>query len=297
ILRLRQQVQSDQASFKRMDALHRVTRTKEVLGRTTRVDTLRVELLQGQALARLESSKERLDSTQRDFAELLGFMPDTFFELKPPPILEFDVPQSAECVKIALANRLDYAQALQDSEDAARGVRIARRKLLPDLNLIAGHSWRGDDPIGLDPARLEENAWYVGLSVDTDLNRTRERNALGQAGIDQSSAQQTVEIVERSIARQGQQHYLAYRRAQAEVKIANRNFDLAAARGKLARRLFEFGRGDNFSVTDAETAFLQAERQLLLARAEASISGYRLFRALGTLIEVPQELKPVPRLR
>jgi len=56
--------------------------------------------------------------------------------------------------------------------------------------------------------------------------------------------------------------------------------------------MFEIGRGDNFSVTDAEDAFVLAERQFLLARANASIVAYAFLDTLGTLIAASPELKP-----
>jgi outer membrane protein TolC len=292
ILRLERQVRSDQASFERMDALHRVTEAKAVLGRTTRIDTLRVELLRGEALVRLENSRERLDSTQRDFAELLGFSPDTVFELAPPDLLEIDIPESEQAVRTALENRLDYAQVLQDAEDAGRRLRINRRRLLPDLTLIGGHERFGEGPNSSDATRLDDSIWFVGISAGTDLNLTRERVAIEQAGLNHSAALQTVDIVALSIARQVQQELLAYRRAQGELKIAERNLELAASRATVAQRFFDMGRGDNFAVTDAEEALQLAENRSFSARAEASTSGYRLFRVLGTLIESPADLKP-----
>ncbi|MEK6691171.1 MAG: TolC family protein [Nitrospirota bacterium] len=297
ILRLKNQVRSDQESYKRMDGLYRVTKAKEVLGRTTRIDTLRVELLRGQALSRLEVSQERLTSTQRDFAELLGFSPDTVFDLSPSPKLEFKMPEPEEAIEIALKNRLDYAQVLQDYEDTTRAVRIAKRKLFPDVRLVARQEWFGQGP-GISESRgINENIWFVGLSVDTDFNLTRERVALGQTLISQTSSSETINIVKLSITRQVPQQLQAYRRAREELKIAEKNFKLAEGRSKLARRLFELGRGDNFSVTDAEEAYLQAENQLLSARAEETISGYRLFQTMGTVIETPEELKPKSFLR
>ena len=295
ILRLEQRVRADNDSFERMDALYEVTEAKAAHGRTTRVDTLRVSLLRGEALARLETSQERLESTRQDFAELLGQPPDTVFELTQPALLDIDVPGPEEAVRTALANRLDYAQVLQDAEDSGRRLRIARRRFLPDLVLVAGHEWFGEDPSRSRAIQLDDNRWFVGLAAGTDLNLTRDRIAVGQAELNQSAVQQTVEIVELSIARQVQQQLLAYRRAQGELKISERNQELAENRLKVARRFFEMGRGDNFSVTDAEEAFLQSENRWLSSRAEASISGYRLFRALGNLLPAPQDLKPRSR--
>ncbi len=290
ILQLERQVLVEQASADRMEKLVRLARAKEVLGRTTRVDTLRTELLRGQAQFRLESIQERLSFQQRDFAELLGTDPDTIFDLKPTVLLELNVPPLGEALRTALGNRLDYAQTLQDGADAARGVRIAGRSLFPGLNLVARKSWTAGD--SLMAASTPVNQWSVGLSLDMSLNLKEERAALEQARLFNSSADLNTGIIELAIAREVNQQRAAYRRAQAELKIAERNKDLAASRRKLAQRLFDLGRSDQFSVTDAEETFLLAENQWLATRAEASLAGYRFLHVLGTLVETPQDLKP-----
>lgn len=292
LLRLQRQVESDAESFKRMDDLHRITEAHELIGKTTRVDTLRVALLRGEAASRLEVAKERLSSTQKDFVELLGLPLDAEYELAPVPVLTFEIPDVDEAVRIALRNRVDYAQVLQDRDDSLRQVQIARRYLLPDVRLTVGHEWWDETPITSDGLALDDNVWFFRVSVGTDLNPATERAEYGKAQLQQRSSSQLVEIIELSITRQVQQHLLAHRRARQELDIARRNFELAASRAKLTRRLFELGRENNFSVTDAETAFIQSENRLFLARSESVNSGYRLMRALGTLVESPQSLKP-----
>ncbi len=292
LLRLQRQVDSESESFKRMDQLHRVTKAHELLGKTTRVDTLRVALLRGEAASRLQFAKERLSSTQKDFVELLGVPLVTEFQLTPVPVLAFEIPEINEAVRIALENRVDYAQVIQDREDSLRNVQIARRSLLPDVRLTVGHEWRGDGVGSSGVFDLNENIWFFRVSVGTDLNPAIERANLGSAAYRERSATKLIEIVELSIARLVQQHLLAHRRAREELNIATRNFGLAESRAKLTRRLFTLGREDNFSVTDAETAFVRSENQLFLAQSESVNSGYRLMRALGTLVESPPNLKP-----
>jgi len=292
LLRLQRQVDSETESFKRMDQLHRVTKAHELLGKTTRVDTLRVALLRGEAASRLEIAKERLSSTHKDFVELLGFSLDAEFQLAPVPVLAFEMPEINEAVRIALENRVDYAQVLQDREDSLRNVRIARRGLLPDVRLTVGHEWRDEGAVSSTAFGSDENIWFFRVSVDTDLNPAIERANLGRARLRARSSSELIEIIELSIARLVQQHLLAHRRAREELGIAKRNFSLAASRAKLTRRLFKLGRENNFSVTDAETAFIRSENRLFLARSESVNSGYRLMRALGTLVESPANLKP-----
>lgn len=296
LLQLDRQLAADQASADRMEKLARLARAKELLGRTTRVETLRAELLRGQALYRLEATRERHTFEQRDFAELLGTAPDAIFDLKPTVLLEVNMPSLDESLKTALRNRLDYAQALQDADDIARGVKIAGLRLLPALDLVVRKTWTAGDALVTFPSAqvsaTPSNAWSVGLSLDMRLNLNEERAALEQARKFQTSGDLATGIVERTIVREVHQQMAAYRRAQAELKIAERNKEMAASRRKLAQRLFEMGRSDQFSVTDAEETFLLAENQWLGARAEASKAGYRVLHVLGTLREAPDELKP-----
>ncbi len=292
LLRLQRQVDSEAESFERMDQLHRVTQAHELLGQTTRVDTLRVALLRGEAASRLEIAKERLSSTQNDFVELLGLPFNTQFQLTPVPVLAFEIPKIDAAVRIALDNRVDYAQVLQDREDSVRNVDIARRRLLPDLTLTVGHEWQGEGATSSQAFDLNDNVWFFRVSVGTDLNPGVDRANLSKARLRERSSSELIEIVELSIARLVQQHLLAHRRARAELDIAKRNFGLADSRAKLTRRLFKLGRENNFAVTDAETSFIRSESRLFLAQSESVNSGYRLMRALGTLVESPAHLKP-----
>ena len=88
------------------------------------------------------------------------------------------------------------------------------------------------------------------------------------------------------------QQLLTLAHAQAEIGPAQRNRTVAEGRLRLARRLFEMSRGDNFSVTDAEQQFKQMAIAWLTVEADVAVAGYKLRRLMGTLIECPAELKP-----
>lgn len=291
LIQLERSIASDEASLQRLDKLYRLTRARERQGRATRVDTLRVSLRVGEATSRLETSRERLSSQRRDFAELLGQPPDVVFTLVPPPLLDLDIPSAEEAVAVALSNRLDYAQVLQDYTDTVRGEQIARRGLWPDLSFVARYESYENSDVRMAGDK-KGDLWSVGIGGDTDVNQTRERARLGQAVLTRESARDSVRIREFAITREVQQQTSAYKRALDELQIAERNRQLAAQRAKLARRLFEVGRGDNFSVTDAEEALTDAEGRSLSARADASVAGYSYLNTIGTLLAAPEELRP-----
>jgi outer membrane protein TolC len=294
IFRLERQIASDDGFHERMDKLYRLTKARERQGHTTRVDTLRVELQRGQARMRLENSRERLSFAQRDMAEALGYPIRTTFVLEPAPTLSIKIPSMQNAVATALSNRLDYAQVLQDYRDAQRAERIARRRMYPDLSLLTRYQRYGEGE-GMSAATdFDEDYWFAGVTLGSDLNIKKDRIFVERSRITRQAAMESVRVNELSITREVQQQITAYRRARTEAGIAERNTKLAGGRAELARRLFRLGRGDNFSVTDAEESFAQAQVQLLTARADVTIAGYTLKSALGTLLDHPAQLKPVP---
>lgn len=294
ILRLQRQLEFDEQALRRSGQLLRLTRAREQQGRATRVDALRVDLQHGENQIRLNKTTEDIEIARAAFAELLGREPGAEIVVTNTPLLEIAIPGREEAVGLALSNRLDYAQVLADSRDAERGVRIARRNLLPDLELIARYERSGEGSRSSDSFDLDEDAWFVGLAADTDLRRQDERLALGQAMLRGESARQTIEIVRSGLQRQVQTVLASYERARRETLFAERNYRLAESRARLARRMFEIGKGDNFTVTDAENALLEARNRMLMSQAEVTIAAYRMLRTLGTLMDYPADLKPEP---
>jgi outer membrane protein TolC len=294
ILRLGRQLNSDRKSLERSEGLLKLTRAREAQGRVSRVDTLRVDLQRGQAESRVEIAQEQLISTQLDFAELLGAEPGATYALEPLPDLAMSPPSVETATRIALSNRLDYAQVLWDYRDAERGVRVSRHYLLPDVRLVTRYEQFGEGSTASDASDLSEDSWFVGARAATDLPMRKEQISYKQSLVSEQSAREAVDISEIFIQKQVQQQLLAFDRAKSEAIIAGRNLAAADSRVKLSRRLFELGRSDNFSVTDAEDAYRKAENDFLAAKAEASVAAYRLRRVLGSLIEYPEDLKPKP---
>jgi outer membrane protein TolC len=294
IVRLHRQIETDESFGRRIDKLVRLTRLKERQGRSTRVDTLRVELLRGQADSRLTNSREQLRVAEFNLAELLGDEVGTTYHVVPPPLIEVEEDSVDAALETALANRLDYAQALQDYQDRVRGVRIARRVLWPDLRLIGRYERVGSGETLADATALREDDWFFGLRAGREINVARDLTSIAQSEVDARTALQTIRLVEVSIARDVQQRLVNYRRSRTNLSVERRNLELAQQRVTLTRRLFEIGKGDNFSVTDAEQSLVDTRIEFLNARSNAAVAGYRLLRGLGTLVDYPEPLKPRP---
>lgn len=290
LIYLCRQIESDEAFAARMERAWALADARERQGKATRTEVLRMDLQRGEAAARLETGRSQLAVQFQEFADLLGLPLDTRFLLTPPPLLALDVEGVEQALGVALKERPDYAQALQDVETGDRRLRLARRNLLPDLRLAARQTTFGEGEEWSDAERLDEEDWFVGLTADMNLNLRGAHLDVARAGIDAESGRQTAEIVRHRLALEVHSAVAAYRRTRAELELAARNRELAARRAELARALFEAGRAAADSVSDAEADGIAAELGELRARRDASLAAYRLLHVLGTLVPAPREI-------
>lgn len=293
VLRLEQQFIADQQALKRAASLYKLTLAKERLGRATRIDSLRVQLQQGETVSRTSNTEEQLSSARRVLSEIMGMDDDSSLpKLEPSSLFEVDVGSLEEATRLAISNRMEYAQVQQRYQDTIRATRIAKHSLLPNLKLVARYEHANGDLFFDEDFNGSRNAWFISLVSDTDFNQTREKLQYKDSLVQQNKAIESIRAQYLSIGREVEQALLAYQRAHNELDILEGNYQHAGARLKLARRLFSVGRTDGFSVTDAEQSFFTAQSTWLSGRSDASISGYRLLHATGTLVESPDRLKP-----
>ncbi len=290
LIERRHQIESDEAFAARMEKLWMLADARERQGKATRTEVMRMDLQRGEAALRLESGRSQLDIQFQEFANLLGLPLDSVFRLSPPALLDLDVQEAARALAVALAERPDYAQALQDIETGDRRLRLARRNLLPDLRISASQSTYGEGEAWSDAGRLDQDDWFIGLTADMNLNLRGAGLDVARAGVDAEGRRQVAEIVRHRLAVEVNSGLAAYRRAREELRLATRNREMAANRAELARALFEAGRATGDSVSDAESDLSQSELGELSARSEASVSAYRLLHVLGTLVPAPREI-------
>lgn len=290
LIYLHQQIASDEAFASRMEKLWALAGAREQQGKTSRTEVLRMDLQRGEASSRLEAERSQLDIQFQEFADLLGEPLDVAFRLMPPALLNLEVETADRALAVALSERPDYAQALQDIETGDRRLQLARRNLLPDVTLSARQTTFGEGEEWSDAGRLDQEDWFVGLSADMNMNLRGARLAVARSGVDADARRQVAEIVRHRLAVEVNSGLATYRRTRSELRLAERNRELASNRAELAQALFEAGRASGDSVSDAETDRIRAELSELAARREASLSAYRLLHILGTLVPAPREI-------
>lgn len=292
IILLHQRIGSARRACERLDALFQLSQVREQQGKQNRIAGLRVELQRGQAQVRLQNDEELMLAEIENLADLVNAGQPLELSLEPPRAVELVLPDLDEAVTLALDHRLDYAQALDDYRDRDRLLAIAQRRVWPDLQLTTQYEMRPE--VGGGAFDLQDDAWFAGLRLGSEFDVRDEKAVIRQSTSSRSQAALDIENQRYQVGREVRASIRAYRRAQADVNITARNLELANKRLELARALYELGRGDNFSVTDAELSLQNAETAAYTSASETRLSTWRVLAAMGTLVESPEELKPIP---
>jgi len=293
LIRLENEARVNERFRERMTRLYHLTKAREKFGKSTKVDTLRVELRKNQAAAALENSREIKNIRYRDFLELLGADQGALITLTMPEVPDSLLPEVNEAMKIARYQRLDYAQAREDIEKAGWRVDVARREILPSVNLVLGYEQFAEGDDTSDLVDWDDGMWFLGISSETDIVRTAEKTRFQDARVIEAQVRLAEESVSRSLTAQVEQALANCRRAKTEYRLGKRSVKLGKSQALMAQKLFSIGRGDNLSVTNAEDDLLASELNLLTMKKQVVLSQLRLRKILGTLIETPDRLKSV----
>jgi outer membrane protein TolC len=285
ILRQQELVKLYTLQDKRLQGHAATARIMETTGLSTPIDTYRAEIRLKDVQEQLNVAQERYHASVDRLKVLLAFPMETRLRVEAPLSYKPTRIKMKEAEKIALDNRLEMQQAKADISEASRKSRVAERKLLPDINLVA--TYRKNTFLeGLSSSELYYgDYWSVGLTSSTDFSRTAEKSAYQQSllelrrvKLEQQNRRDTIvaEVNKQLTALEKEEHRIALRREQ-----------IVQARGKmrLAEIKFSHGMGDNFDLIESETELQRAKTDLLSEKTSYIVGQYRLRAALGTLLK------------
>ncbi|WP_428333794.1 efflux transporter outer membrane subunit [Novosphingobium sp.] len=265
-----------------LDTSVRITSARFDVGRSDRLDVLRVMALRDQQAALVPQILADRRAALLRLATLTGRAPA---DLPADLALQVITPQPAAPIPVGdgaalIARRPDVRAAERRlAADSAR-IGVATAELYPHISLggsIGSTALGGQNVLGDGASR-----WALGPLISwtfPNISAARARIAAARADDAASLAQfdgtvlTALEETERALTR--------YARLRERIEILTRTRDEAkrAARITLARQ--REGRIDFLTVLDAQRTLASAETDLVTARRDASFAQVDLFRALG----------------
>jgi outer membrane protein len=262
----------------------RDARNQFAAGNASKADVLRAETAVAAAELTLERAKNLADLSEKQMRVAIhardeeSLLPGEDLELKPEPLQG----NSKQMIVEALSSRPEVKSADANAAAAREQARAARAGRYPVLSAFGDGIAGNPNPRQIPPQNSWMATWDVGAQVTWSPNDILVANgSMADAQSRAAAIEANKNNVRDGIEVEVTQTMQAVHEADFSLEASARELASADEAYRVARELFNNGRGTSTTLTDAETDLTRARLDLLNAKADARIARIRLEHALG----------------
>ncbi|HXX69163.1 MAG TPA: TolC family protein [Polyangiaceae bacterium] len=270
-----------EASVTQLEAEKRQAQSNFANGVIAKNDLLRADLALANARQRSIQQSGAVVLARAQLAQSMGLAPAQGVEAVPfsgaPPVIDEVSLAAAEAH--ALARRPEVRELARSIDQAEAGVRYARTKLLPQLNVVGNYTHTAGSPF------VQVNAAYVGLVGSWDVwDWGTTESAIAQADAQLHQARLARRKVEDQVRVEARQAFVNAQTARDALDVAKVAVSQAEENFRIVTKKFENAAATSFDVVDAEALLTQARGQVETALYDYLIARAALQRATGAVL-------------
>ncbi len=273
-------------SYERIKKFHQASIVKERIGMGDPLDTYRASIELTQAEDSLNSAKEQLQEKEDALRDLLAFSADTQFRVEVPIVHTPSPIKLDEAVETALKHRLEIDQAEDQVAEDRRLSKIAKNRLLPELNLVVNYSNIAPDQVFTETwVKKRQSSYGFGFTTSSDVNSPGNKAAYEQSLTEIDSAIRDVEQTKATLTFEVRRALRNLERALEKIELQQKQIKMSEGELRLAQIKFDRGMTNNFDMIQAEKSFRGSEMNCWQAVIDHMIGEYQLLATLGLLVE------------
>lgn len=262
----------------------RDARNQFAVGNASKADVLRAETAVASAELAVERAKNLMDLAEKQMRVAVHAKDEEVFQ--PGEDLEAPVPavqgNVKEMTSEALTSRAEVKSADANAAAARQLSAASKAARYPNLSAFGDAILGNPNPRYIPPTNDFHTTWDLGAQVTWSPNDVLTANG---SVTDNESRAAAIEanknVVRDSIEIEVTQSLQAVREADFSIDTGKREQASAEEAYRVARELFNNGRGTSTTLTDAETDVTRARLDLLNAKVDARVARIRLDHALG----------------
>jgi outer membrane protein TolC len=254
-------------------------------GAVARNDVLRAELGLAASQQRLIQANGMVSLARGQLATLMGRNPDT--EIDPVDIA--GEPTARPLVPVtraeeqAVDTRFEIKEIAAHIQQADAGVRMAKSKMVPQVNAVANYTRQTASLLGLP------QAWFIGATASWDIWE----GGSTYYGIDASKAELAQAIAARrkaedAIRLDARNAHVGVTTSAEALDVAKHAVEQAEENFRIEQKRYESANNTSFDVLDAETQLTTARHQHQAALYDLIVARANLDRAMGEIITAAQ---------
>jgi outer membrane protein TolC len=254
------------------------------VGNASKADVLRAETAEASSELALERAKNLADLSEKQMRVAMHAKDDE--ALVPGEDLESPLApvqgNVQQMIIEALASRPEIKSADANADSAREQAKASKAGRYPSLSAFGDVITGNPNPRYIPPSNVFNTTYDFGAQITWSPNDILTAN--GSAADAESRAASI--IANKGVVRDGievevTQTLQAVREADFSIETSTRELASAEEAYRVARELFNNGRGTSTTLTDAETDLTRARLDLLNSKADARIARIRLDHALG----------------
>lgn len=278
----REQVKVQEHAVAIADEAATGARKRADAGLVSGIDVSRAEIRVAQTADQLNIQKQTaraaMDRLMTAIGAGVGEEPELVDNVPEPPT---DLPDLAEAVKIALANRAEFSIFDERLADQNRKVALAEDDMRPKLDLVASFNSANSDAGIVSRSTIDSGAFEAGFEYRVPLDKriTKENKATVSRDLDVLKRLKVFQMED--VTEQVRSAYRNVDSSRTTLKILGENVKVAEDNLSLAQRMVDEGIDDNRIVLDAQDSLTQVENGLLSAKVDLYLAAINLKYAMG----------------
>jgi outer membrane protein TolC len=254
------------------------------VGNASKADVLRAQTAVAAAELAVERAKSGVEITERQVRIAMHAKEDE--KLEPGESLDSPIPPAPTnpraLVSEALASRPEIKSIDKNAEAARKLAAIQRANRYPSLSGFGDVTYANPNPRRFPQQKQWFPTWAIGAQITWSPN---DFIGAGPGAADAEARAAALEA-QKAAVRDGielevTQAYQAVLEADTAIVTTTRQLESAEEGYRVARELFNAGRGTSTTLIDAETALAQTRFEHLNAKVDARLARIRLEHAVG----------------
>lgn len=266
---------------------YKIIKQKEARELAESSDVFKIESDLIQIEDAIRNTEGKFREVQDTIRELLALDPAQCFDVNVPIAFQNCVDDCDQAIKIALMHRTELDQAQDDYCEKVRLSKVAKRNLLPEVDVVMRYNNTGYDRYFRDIKRRPETTWTINLSTTTDFERINEKISYDQSLVAVQSSLTALDQMREKIIMEVKRSYRTLGRTKENQQI--QECKMASLKGELKfnMRKYEKGQIKISDVIKLEQSITSTNIALFSLSVDQIMGEYALKSSMGLLIEKP----------
>ena len=289
ILLQKELVETRAQSVQRLESFAQSAKLKRSIGLADPEDEYRAVQRMKQAKDDLVANEQALELAEDNLRQILNWPATRPIHIDGDLTQEPVTVNEAQVIETALNNRVEIVEAEDLLREKYRLSRVARHRLLPELDISIYYTPYGEDSSLRDAVQLKDSRWGLTLSTDSDIFRRKEKAEFQRSLLAIDDAKRYLSNEKDDIVREVRETIRNLHESLSRIELQKERALEAERQLEISRLKFKYGMTNNFDLIDAESVFSSARTNVENAKAQYIIGIYQLRAAMGTLLDFPEE--------